>query len=189
MRENFRKFVTKMTEMSVHPLEDFRYCPQCGTSDFVVHDGKSKCCEGCGFVYYYNSAASTAAIILNERDELLVCRRAQDPARGTLDLPGGFCDCSETAEGGVVREVREETGLHVMRTTYLFSLPNRYLYSGFWVHTTDLFFRCEVPSSSVAIARDDASELLWIPRNDLKARDFGLESIRKGIEIFLSGNF
>ena len=161
-----------MTEMNVHPLEDFQYCPQCGTSGFVIHDGKSKRCEGCGFVYYYNSAASTAALILNERDELLVCRRAQEPACGTFDLPGGFCDCSETAEEGVMREVHEETGLDVMRTIYLFSLPNRYLYSGFWVHTTD-----------------DASELLWIPRSKLKTSDFGLESIRKGIEIFLSGNF
>ena len=178
-----------MTEMKVHPLEDFQDCPQCGTSGFVIHDGKSKRCEGCGFVYYYNSAASTAALILNERDELLVCRRAQEPACGTFDLPGGFCDCSETAEEGVMREVHEETGLDVMRTIYLFSLPNRYLYSGFWVHTTDLFFRCEVPASSVPIACDDASELLWIPRSKLKTSDFGLESIRKGIEIFLSGNF
>ena len=54
-----------MTEMNVHPLEDFQYCPQCGTSGFVIHDGKSKRCEGCGFVYYYNSAASTAALILS----------------------------------------------------------------------------------------------------------------------------
>ena len=74
-----------MTEMNVHPLEDFQYCPQCGTSGFVIHDGKSKRCEGCGFVYYYNSAASTAALILNERDELLVCRRAQEPACGTAE--------------------------------------------------------------------------------------------------------
>lgn len=175
--------------MSVHPLADFHYCPQCGSSHFGVHDVKSKRCAGCGFVYYYNSAASTAAIILNEHDEMMVCRRAQEPACGTLDLPGGFCDSSETAEEGVMREVREETGLEVIRTTYLFSLPNRYLYSGFCVHTTDLFFRCEVSESSSPVACDDASELLWIPRSELKASDFGLESIRKGVETFLAGNF
>ena len=38
------------------------------------------------------------ALILNERDELLVCRRAKEPAKGTLDLPGGFIDMTETGE-------------------------------------------------------------------------------------------
>ena len=51
--------------------------------------------------------------ILNEKNELLVCRRAKDPAKGTLDLPGGFIDMNETGEEGVAREVLEETGLDV----------------------------------------------------------------------------
>ena len=44
---------------------------------------------------------------------MLVCRRAIDPAKGTLDLPGGFIDMNETGEEGVAREVLEETGLDV----------------------------------------------------------------------------
>ena len=38
---------------------------------------------------------------LNEKKELLVCRRAKEPAKGTLDLPGGFIDMNETGEEGV----------------------------------------------------------------------------------------
>lgn len=52
---------------------------------------------------------------MNERNELLVCRRAKDPAKGTLDLPGGFIDMAETGEEGVSREVKEETGMEVKR--------------------------------------------------------------------------
>lgn len=60
--------------------------------------------------------------------------------KGNTDLSGGFIDMAETGEEGVAREVREETGLQVVEATYLFSLPNTYLYSGFLVHTLDLFF-------------------------------------------------
>ena len=74
------------------------------------------------------------------KPELLVCRRAKEPAKGTLDLPGGFIDKNETGEEGVAREVLEETGLKVKKAVYQFTLPNIYVYSGFPVHTLDMFF-------------------------------------------------
>ena len=92
----------------MHPLELFKYCPKCGSSHFVVNNEKSKRCADCGFVYYFNSSAATVAFILNERNELLVCRRGKEPKKGTLDLSGGFIDMYETGEEGVAREVLEE---------------------------------------------------------------------------------
>lgn len=115
----------------MHPLELFKYCPKCGSSHFIVHNAKSKHCEDCGFTYYFNPSAATVAFIVNRKGELLVCRRAKEPAKDTLDLPGGFIDMFETGEEGVAREVREETGLTVTEAVYQFSLPNTYLYSGF----------------------------------------------------------
>ena len=165
-----------------HPLNQFGYCPRCGAHEFAIHDVKSKQCPACGFTYYFNPSAATVAVIVNERNQLLVCRRAKEPAKGTLDLPGGFIDCFETAEEGVRREVREETGLEVIRTEYLFSLPNLYPYSGFTVHTLDLFFRCTVTDDSHYQAMDDAGELFFLPWNEVDPQAFGLASIRKGIE-------
>lgn len=171
---------------SEHPFAQFRFCPKCGSPRFAEHDEKSKRCGDCGFVYYFNPSAATVAVILNERGELLVCRRGKEPAKGTLDLPGGFSDCFESGEEGVAREVREETGLEVTRAEYLFSLPNIYVYSGFPVHTVDCFFRCAVAGSGRARAMDDASELLWIPVEELRPEDFGLASVRKGVERLLA---
>ena len=105
----------------MHPLELFKYCPKCSSSHFVVNNEKSKRCADCGFVYYFNSSAATVAFILNERNELLVCRRGKEPKKGTLDLSGGFIDMYETGEEGVAREVLEETGLKVEKAAYLFS--------------------------------------------------------------------
>ena len=94
-----------------HPLSQFKYCPKCGSIHFEINNEKSKRCTDCRFVYYFNPSAATVALIMNEQNELLVCRRAKDPAKGTLDLPGGFIDMAETGEEGVRREVKEETGL------------------------------------------------------------------------------
>ena len=132
----------------MHPLELFKYCPKCGSPHFEVNNEKSKRCADCGFVYYFNSSAATVAFILNDKNELLVCRRGKEPAKGTLDLSGGFIDMYETGEEGVAREVLEETGLQVEEAVYQFSLPNTYLYSGFLVHTLDQFILCKVKYSS-----------------------------------------
>ncbi len=169
----------------MHPLEQFKYCPKCGSA-FAENNEKSKKCMVCGFVYYFNPSAATVALIFNSRRELLVCRRAKEPARGTLDLPGGFLDLYETGEEGVAREVCEETGLQVRTARYLFSLPNTYEYSGFLVHTLDLFYVCRVEESDCLAAKDDISDAFYVPLAELEPDAFGLHSIREGIKRVLN---
>lgn len=169
----------------MHPLELFKYCPKCGSPHFDVNNEKSKRCADCGFVYYFNSSAATVAFILNDKSELLVCRRAKEPAKGTLDLPGGFIDMHETAEEGVAREVLEETGLKVDRAVYQFSLPNTYLYSGFLVHTLDQFFLCKVKDTHEIRPMDDVADAFWVPVEDVNPEEFGLDSVREGVVRFL----
>lgn len=168
-------------------MKVFRYCPACGSEQFEVNDRYSKRCRKCGFVYYANPKAATVAVIVNGRGEILVCRRANDPAKGTLDLPGGFTDIGETAEEGVRREVREETGLEVTGVRFLFSRPNVYLFSGMEVHTMDLFFLCSVDDGVQPVAHDDASEVMFVPLDGLDASAFGLRSISEGVAEILAG--
>lgn len=168
-----------------HPLARFLHCPCCGSPQFEVHDARAKRCAACGFTYYANAACATAAIILNSRGDLLVVRRAFDPAAGTLDLPGGFVDPEETAEAGIMREVREETGGECTAADYLFSVPNAYEFSNFIVHTTDLFFRCTLREAAPLLPADDAAELFWQPIGEVRPADFGLPSIREGVRKWL----
>ncbi len=169
----------------MHPLEKFSYCPVCGSKHFVNNDGKSKKCKNCGFVYYLNPSAATAAFILNDNNELLVLTRKKEPAKGTLDLPGGFVDMDETAEEGMKREVREETGLEVTETKYLFSFPNIYYYSGFQIPTMDFFFLCKVQDFTRLSAGDDAASYQWIPLKDIHTELFGMRSIRQALNELL----
>ena len=92
---------------------------------------------------------------------------------------------AETGEEGVAREVKEETGMDVVTAEYLFSLPNIYIYSGFSVHTLDMFFICKVSDITHFKAMDDAEEAFFMPLKDIRTKDFGLGSIRRGLEKFL----
>jgi NADH pyrophosphatase NudC (nudix superfamily) len=170
----------------MHPLEKFKFCPVCGSANWTEHNFKSKACGDCGFVYYANPCAATAAFILNSRNEMLVARRAKEPAKGTLDLVGGFVDMGETIEEGMRREILEETGLEVDGIRYLFSTPNQYLYSGMNIHTLDADFVVRVADDVKPQAADDAADCLWIPVEDVDPAEFGLTSIRRAVERFLA---
>lgn len=169
----------------MHPLHDFNYCPHCGAKQFAENDPFSKRCGACGFTYYPNAAAATVAVIISERDELLCIRRDREPAKGTLDLPGGFVDPGEGITDGLLREVREELGAEVADYAFLFSLPNLYPYSGHNVHTADAFFRCRLTDAAAVSAHDDAAAVLWIPLRNIRPADFGLHSVRRGVETLL----
>lgn len=166
-----------------HPLDKFKHCPKCGSEKFIVNNFKSKHCEDCRFTYYFNSSAATVAVIINDDNELLVATRAQEPAIGTYDLPGGFVDMFETGEEAVVREVKEETNLTITDIQYLFSIPNTYNYSDFEVHTLDLVYLCKVGSFKLLKAEDDVAKLEFKKINDLNPDDFGLLSIKEIVKI------
>lgn len=170
----------------MHPLTLFHHCPRCGSAHFIEHDERAKRCRDCGFTFYHNASAATVAVIFNAQGELLVSRRAFEPAKGTLDLPGGFVDPGESLDEGCLREVMEETGARAEIVRYLFSMPNTYLYSDFTVHTADAFFLCRLCEGETVRANDDAAELFWLPLEKVRLEEFGLDSVRRGVERLLA---
>ncbi|MEI6752179.1 MAG: NUDIX domain-containing protein [Paludibacter sp.] len=163
----------------------YLFCPVCGSNKFVQNNIKSKRCESCGFVYFMNPSAAVAAFILNDEGELLVCKRGKEPAKGTLDLPGGFIDDNESAEQAIVREVAEELDAKVIECNYKFSLPNLYLYSGLTIPTLDMFFSCKLEDTKNMKPADDVEDCWFVPINDLNPELFGLNSVSKAIGMFL----
>ncbi len=51
--------------------------------------------------------------VVVDRGRVLLIRRGTEPLKGQWSLPGGMLEVGESLEAGVVREVREETGLTV----------------------------------------------------------------------------
>jgi len=168
-----------------HPLKKFRYCPICGSEKFIEHNDHSKLCRQCGFHYYLNAVAAVAGFVVNEKNELLLCRRAHEPQKGMFDLPGGFVDINETAEDAIKREVLEELNLEADSISYLFSVPNKYLYSDFTVRTLDMFFKIEVKNLKNIKCDDDVSEAEFIPLNKIDIEKIGFESIKIAVKKFI----
>ena len=56
--------------------------------------------------------ASVAAIVVNEKNEVLLLDHVLRPASG-WGIPGGFLDRDEQPEAAVRRELREETGIEI----------------------------------------------------------------------------
>ncbi len=163
----------------------FTYCPVCGSTHFVQNNEKSKRCQSCGFVYYINASAAVAAFVVNDKKELLVCKRAKDPVKGTWDLPGGFVDKAESAEEALKREIQEELNAEVLEADYLFSLPNEYEYSGMTIPTLDMFFACKLNDTTGLKASDDVEACFFVPLSELNPELFGLKSIKKAVSLFM----
>ena len=141
----------------------------CGSKHFMINNEKSRKCDNCGFTYYANPCSATAAFIINEDGEMLVVRRGKEPAKGTLDLPGGFADMDETLEEAMRREIREETGIEVESMEYQFSIPNIYRYSGIDIHTLDAFYFCPVKSGTHVQTGKPYAFYMLIPAFDYRA--------------------
>ncbi len=89
------------------------YCPHCTTrlaSRFI--DGRSRLfCSKCNKPIYENPVPSTASVVINENQEILLVKRNIEPKKGDWCLPGGFIELYEKSEECCLRELKEETNL------------------------------------------------------------------------------
>ena len=175
--------------LNSHPRDIFKYCPKCGSNHFITNDlGHSFHCEACHFVYFINSSAAVACLIFNDAGKLLLTRRSIDPAKGMLDLPGGFVEPMERVEDALVREIREELGVMVTKADFLVSYPNEYIYSGFSVFTADLAFICSITDQAAMIPSDDVSGVEYLFPEEVMPETLCSKSMYNIIRYFISTN-
>ncbi len=89
------------------------YCNFCGgvlTTGF--HEGKDRqVCGSCGEIYYENPLPAVSVIVANEEHEVLIVRRAKEPAKDMWCFPIGFAETGEGIEEAAMRELKEEAGI------------------------------------------------------------------------------
>ncbi len=135
--------------------ELYKFCPQCGQN--LTHENNHAVCKTCHRHWYNNPVVSTSIALIKDK-KILLAKRAIEPEKGKWDILGGFVEAGESAEDGVIREMREETGLEVKIDEYLGSTPD--LYAG--KATLPLMYKVSLTTpKQQPLAQDDVSELRW----------------------------
>jgi NAD+ diphosphatase len=94
---------------------EFKFCPNCATALEMItslEDGGEKArlrCVPCGYTHWNNPTPVLAAVI-EYNGQILLARNAAWPTK-SYALITGFMEAGETPEGGIEREINEETSL------------------------------------------------------------------------------
>lgn len=107
------------------------------------------------------------AVVLDGSSVLLV-RRGKEPLKGEWSLPGGALELGETLVEGVVREVREETGLDIKpeAVVEVFDRIHRNENGEVQYHYVLVDWLCQFTGGELRCG-DDATDARWVDHREL----------------------
>lgn len=163
----------------MHPLDTFHFCPRCGSSHFEICRENSKICKDCHFEYFKNPAIGVAVVVLDAQNRILCVQRENEPKKGLLSFPGGFCSLHETIEETAVREVKEETNIDITLERFLLNYPNTYVWQDVDYAPLDFYFLARVKDASNIKAQEgETSHIRFVAQEDIDIEAFAFDSAK-----------
>lgn len=169
---------------TMHPSVHFHYCPCCGAAR-ESSALPQVFCSACGFTFFVSVTCGCAAFLERPDGKVLFIRRAKEPSKGMLSIPGGFVDVNESAEDGLRREFREEVGFEPMQLEFLCTHPNSYHYKGITYPVIDIFFKARGSGEEHAQALDAVDEVSWLNPSSVNPGDLAFPSLRHAFQLYL----
>jgi 8-oxo-dGTP diphosphatase len=134
--------------------------------------------------------------VVFDADCVLLVRRAKAPLAGEWSLPGGAVELGETLEEALVREVTEETGLHVtpLQVVKAFDHIDRDAEGRIRFHYVLVDFLCRIEAENGKNALEtatlrhgsDVSDARWAPVEGLRtSKEFPLT--QRALEVIAAG--
>lgn len=168
----------------MEPSRLFQFCPRCGQRRPAHQPPQPFLCDACGLRYFFNPVIAVAAILLGPDDRALFIRRAKDPAKGKLAVPGGFVDIGETAEEGMRREIKEEVNLEAGKLSFLCTALNQYLYEGVTYPVLDICFVTRAISIEPIAALDGVESFCWLKPSEVDPNEIAFPSIHAALRAY-----
>ena len=144
------------------------FCPKCGGATSAIEGGARRVCSRCEARHY--PRVDPSIIVLVERDgQALLAGRVGGPG-GRKSCVAGFVEPGESIEEAVVREVFEETGVHVGGVQYSYSQP--------WPFPGVLMIGCRAVAHSSEIHVDgvEIGHADWYTRDQVRSALAGTSS-------------
>ncbi len=158
------------------------FCSRCAAPlESRLLDGRMRqVCPACGTVFYCNPLPVACALVLNDKREVLLVKRRDEPDKGMWCLPIGFAEQRETIAEAALRELREEAGIEG-RVIRLLDVDT--YSSDFYGDLLIVTFEVEKTGGREA-AGDDAVEAVYFPLEKLPplafpANDRAVEACRE----------
>lgn len=141
-----------------HWRDRHRFCGVCGGENAFVRAGWLGRCTRCGAEHYPRTDPAVI-VAITDGQRLLLGRQAGWPEHRYSTL-AGFVEPGESLEQTIVREVREESGVRVLRSRYLASQP--------WPFPGSLMlgFVAEADADE-PVAGDELEDVRWFTRTEV----------------------
>lgn len=135
----------------------FFYCPKCGFKLVYSNHGEREraTCMQCGYILYENPVVGVAAIIINEKNQILLGRRKKGQFQGMWCIPCGYLEYDEDVWDGVKREFKEETNLDI-KPTKVFTVQSNFHDPE--LHSVGIWFTADIIGGEIK-AGDDLDQV------------------------------
>jgi len=159
------------------------HCPRCG--GVLGRRGKVAAkCARCGFLRYAVIKITASVILENEKREILMLKKKNNPYAGLWDTPGGHINPGETALEAAVRETREETGLRPEKLEYNGTYVDTYLDQGVKYPLLAVSFCGKIFSSEKIKMGDDAADYKYFRKNNIPWRNMCFKSDIEALKFY-----
>lgn len=120
----------------------------------------------CGVAGRDYIGVSVGALIIDEKQRVLLLKRKKTPESGCWSIPGGMVEYNEKIESALIREVREELGVNIKIIKFLCVIDNLIEVDLF--HTISLSYIVDIIDGELRnMEKEKHSEIKWFELNGL----------------------